>query len=266
MHMPDRVPDDMPDRDDADIEVWAMPLRIPSSCPSEASSDLVEIEIALRKAQADDALFNLRHLLRYRFRMLTFKRRQVDGTGNAPQTRARGVLDSYRRRIDETADTYRAARCALMALATSSVNVPELRSLTSLDIQGPVPDTSMDTRQSEGYFRPSWIWSVPSVNRDREDKDELRHEWVRMKARKERWDEEQLLLLEEMRRTVQFLKWKAHWWCDRTSRRVVDDDKLRSGLYAYPLRQSDMLLTLADLYQTKWNGIIVDLGLSPIGV
>jgi hypothetical protein len=239
-------------------------LRLPSV--GVASQELIALEATLRKAQIDDSLLNLRRLLRQRQQIYIYKRQQIDGTGNVPQTRALAAVASLQKRIELLADTYRAARRALRSLTPNDQDVLNLQELTAADIRGPQPDRTSESRESEGYFRPTWIWVVKGDNRSGEDNNALRYEWVRMRARRDRWREEVALLLEEMRRSVAYLRWKAHQWVERSNQQNITDITLQSGLRAYALRQGNIFRSLAETYLSEWNNVTDRLSLARIHV
>jgi hypothetical protein len=244
-----------------DIEVELIALRLPSACVDIARRELIEIEIKLRLAQVDDALFELRRLLRHRQQVTIFKKQHAYGSGNAVVTRARSAQESVTKRIERAADNYRVARTALLVLQPESNHVQNLKPLTKNDIKGPQPEQTDDVRPSEGSFKPSWIWTTATDSRDAEDNDALRHDWVRMKARRDRWNEEIQLLLEEMRRTVSFLRWQGQSWERKVNVRSVEDPLLQSGLSAHARRQAHIRHTLSDLYLKEWNVVIQSLSL-----
>jgi hypothetical protein len=68
----------------------------------------------------------------------------------------------------------------------------------------------------------------------------LRVEWAKAKARAARWEEEVILLDEEMRRILEFCDWKARWWRDQRSLRTPDttDSILSEGLQAFAEQQA----------------------------
>ena len=75
-----------------------MPLYFPSSLPREIRErpelkDVVDVERRLREAQADDALADVRRLRRVIQGLWQFKKLNVSGTGNRPNTR---ILDQPR--------------------------------------------------------------------------------------------------------------------------------------------------------------------------
>ncbi len=82
-------------------------------------------------------------------------------------------------------------------------------------------------------------------------------EYAKAKARVTRWQEEVLLLVEEMRRTVAFLQWKAQWWGNLAVERHVRTN-IQSGLIAYSRRQEAQLLGLAERFTISWCPALKD--------
>ena len=85
----------------------------------------------------------------------------------------------------------------------------------------------------------------------------MRAEWAKTKARADRWEEEVLLTTEEMRRTIEFLHWKAHWWTNQGFRRQVPCVALQSGLQAYSLKQAAVCHALACSFAREWYPLLV---------
>lgn len=100
----------------------------------------------------------------------------------------------------------------------------------------------------------SWIWQTLPLNLNAEEDDDiLRAEWARSRARARRASEEVMLLREEMRRALEFLKWRASWW---DNRQVVRSDmaaELREGIRAYASRQASMQRALAAFFKHLWK-------------
>ena len=63
--------------------------------------------------------------------------------------------------------------------------------------------------------------------------------WTRGKARADRWTEEVVILLEEMRRTLAYCDWKASWRREQGKSRFGSEE-LHVGTSAYAFKQSDM--------------------------
>lgn len=72
-----------------------------------------------------------------------------------------------------------------------------------------------------------------------------------MKARVTRWQEEILLIVEEMRQTVAFLQWKATWWRSLAADHIRIN--IQRGMTAYRHRQEVQLLRLAKQFARLWH-------------
>ena len=83
----------------------------------------------------------------------------------------------------------------------------------------------------------------------------VRIEWCKARARVNRWSEEVELLLEEMRRVIEFLKWQAEWWGGRASSRSLGSVVDQEGLTAYACRQAALRLSLATSFQHLWRDV-----------
>ena len=77
-------------------------------------------------------------------------------------------------------------------------------------------------------------------------------EWAKAKARADRWEEEVILLDEEMRRVLEFCSWKASRWKERLSLRGKVPEPLAEGLRAYSAEQADMEQRIRAAWTTKW--------------
>ncbi len=76
-----------------------------------------------------------------------------------------------------------------------------------------------------------------------------------------RWKEEKVLLLEEMRRVVMFLRWKATWWMEHVDLRASTSIEVRMGLNAYAYKQVDLFLYIASTFINGWVPVLKNLGL-----
>ncbi|KDQ33848.1 hypothetical protein PLEOSDRAFT_1073975 [Pleurotus ostreatus PC15] len=247
-----------------------LPLFLPSGIPSEALSTVqvhANNEIRYRLAQAEDGLAGIRRQRRVLHSVYQFKKLNVSGTGNKPNTRIRSVFDKVNKKIAGLAQRYRAACAALLILDPQGTWVGRLRELADGDIRGPGREGS-DPRNS--YFEPSWIWLVaPAPNTDVDETQEpafdetMRIEWAKTKARADRWVEELQLVQEEMRRSLQFLAWKADWWCEQATRRGNIPPAVSSGLSAYALKQASFLRALLQDSVDIWLPALSARGLTP---
>lgn len=83
----------------------------------------------------------------------------------------------------------------------------------------------------------------------------LRIEWCKARACEGRWSEEVLLLLEEMRRVIEFFKWQAKWWKDRGTAAIFAKPAHQEGGLAYAARQAHIRLTMVKHIQELWVAV-----------
>ncbi|KAF8449520.1 hypothetical protein L210DRAFT_3641113 [Boletus edulis BED1] len=219
------------------FELW-LPSALSILTPCDAG--LLEIEWPLRMGQAHDALKELHQALRTRSYMLQFK-------------------DRFLR--DSSAVKYRTARAALMALSKRLGKTgwdKNLRVLEKDDIRPMTAGT--DDRASEGRRRLSWIWLVCGYNEDttgdneeQEVQDAIHVEWCKARARAHRWTEEVVLLVEEQRRVLEFLRWQESWWLIKEAEVDTSDLSLKEGLSAYALRQAALKHDLRIHFTRMWQ-------------
>ena len=249
-------------------------LLLPSSLPSKLRDDpsikkIAAKELRLRIAQADDSLADIRRLRRLITGLINFKKLNVSGTGNKPNTRMRTLHNRMMNKVDRSANRYIAARNALLSLDPSGGDWKDrLRELNKkTDIRGPGRDP--DDLTSKGRYEISWIWTVTRpVNNTLEESEEalnasLRPEWTKAKARRDRWDEEWQLVQEEMRRVVAYLEWRASWWREQGRRCKVDDEGTMMGLRSYAEKQASTLLGLARDCARQWIPALANEGIVP---
>lgn len=248
----------------------SIPLYLPSSLPlslqtSPAQSSLAEKEYRLRIGQADEALDNVRHGRRTITGLIQFKKLNISGAGNKPNTRLRTILNRLQNRIQQSADMYRSAYEALLILQPNGDWKTKFQKLYPTDIRGPGRQADDPLNTSNSRYEMSWIWLVGKRSTLLEDgegefDESLRAEWAKMKARQDRWDEEYRLIQEEMRRTVAYLEWKAQWWRRQATRRLVEDKSLSQGLQACAERQAHLLERLALSCVGKWVPLLKEHG------
>lgn len=143
-----------------DLERWAgptpekTPLMLPSAFPPSFETNAIRLkETRLRIAQADDALVELRRLLRITAGLTQYKYTQV-GFGQAPNTRARSQISRFKDKVALTTQRYHAARQALLSLDPQGSWIFRLHHLDDSHIRWP----SKDPDEHEGTREISWIW------------------------------------------------------------------------------------------------------------
>lgn len=298
-------------------------IHLPSALPASERgaicvAGLVELEDALRGAQARAALRDLRSGLRTRMFAHRFKRQHMGGQGM--YTKSRSLLDGIEDRIRDAAVRYRVARAALLALRGSGEWETVLQELRKEDIRG-INERAMNEEEKEenrkarvlaglavdgeadeldAYGEPvdltvlfnletgegrrqlSWLWYTATTSADAA-KDgslhpgasgirclcsfidiggtDIRVEWMKARARADRWREEIMLVDEEMRRVLDFCTWKANWWMERVNGREGVSEPLAEGLRAYALEQATRERAWATSWGAMWSPIRARAGL-----
>ncbi|KAF9471428.1 hypothetical protein BDN70DRAFT_820006, partial [Pholiota conissans] len=267
-----------------------LPSRLLSTRREKACVDgLPETEARLRTAQCFDALDSLRRTLRLKTRMVQFKNRNI--RGQKQSTRSRALIDRVHQRALASVSKYRAAREALFAISGPGSWEDALLPLLNADVRsyadperqrdktgrkgiwedgmepassevgedaGEIPSISNRSRRDgTGRTRQtaSWIWRTGQINigSGEGDDDVLRSEWARSRARVHRCKEEVNLLLEEMRRVLQFLDWRAKWWDSRQQPRIGVAADLQEGLKAFAIDQASIQRQLSTTFQAIWK-------------
>lgn len=92
----------------------------------------------------------------------------------------------------------------------------------------------------------------------------MRVEWAKTRARADRWKEEVKLTVEEMRRIIQYLDWRAQNWRRQADHEVRTNisDALKSGLHGYAHKQANIYERLAMSFACRWHPILIDKGIA----
>ncbi|RDB24457.1 hypothetical protein Hypma_008439 [Hypsizygus marmoreus] len=266
-----------------------IPIHLPSSIATHARSsvcpNLAAVEDRLRYAHAHEALEDLRRQLRTRSLAARFKSENVRSQG--PHTRMRGLQDQIEVKVRAARDRYNIARDALLRLWGSGNWENTLRLLGADDVRGMnersltqeeqeadaraqelaglgpgeadrLPDVAMTgiVERGEGRHGLSWIWynvSAAEVAGDTSGSmhECIRVEWVKARARAQRWTEEVILVDEEMRRVLEFGRWRATWWEEQAQRRG-SEGVLLEGVQAYAYKQADAERRLVSIWESRW--------------
>jgi hypothetical protein len=265
-----------------------IPLYLPSALSptshSTLNADFFEKEVRLRVAQADDALAELRKLLRITMGLWDYKHTQL-GPSQGAGTRARTMISRFRDKINRCADRYRAAHSALKILSPNGDWVYRLLELNAANVKPPRRDK--ENKETEGKHVLSWIWIVQRGEAivDSEASEEeigdskflyhlflyyctygglgLRVEWAKARARALRWGEEVELLDEEMRRILCFFDWRSAWWMKLGTARPNCEVHLSEGLTAYAEKQAHIQREMASRFADQWYPELVRSGVTP---
>ncbi|KAG6887118.1 hypothetical protein C0992_000615, partial [Termitomyces sp. T32_za158] len=220
----------------ADVKLYLLSMML-----GKAYCDLkfVDIEWRLRFAQAHETLYEIRSAILLRSQM--YKSKDILVRGQRMHTRSLALLQTVSDRIMHGMVKYNEIHAALVALGnalhkTGWENV--LKVLTVQDLGG---ITAFEDSRSERSRSMSWIWKLSDADAmEGESKQEaLRIEWCKARARAHRWQEECVLLNEEMRRVLAFFVHQDQVW---NARSIVSyshvDPVTAAGMRAYAQRQA----------------------------
>ncbi|KAJ7754614.1 hypothetical protein B0H16DRAFT_1886706 [Mycena metata] len=106
----------------------------------------------------------------------------------------------------------------------------------------------------EGRWSLSWIWYTTKVeDTEQELVEALCVEWCKVYAQMQRWYED-VVLVEEMRRTIQYGYWEAGEWLQRSvARDGMSDGELQEGIKAYGLEQAHWEAETCTRLKAKWT-------------
>ncbi|KAJ7318568.1 hypothetical protein DFH08DRAFT_1036369 [Mycena albidolilacea] len=110
----------------------------------------------------------------------------------------------------------------------------------------------------EGRRTLLWIWysARPEEPTEAELVEALRVEWCKAYARMQRWQEDVVLVEEEMRRTIEYGYWSAREWERRADGRAGSvNDELLEELTAYAREQQQREVKTSKTITEKWAGI-----------
>ncbi|KAL0578101.1 hypothetical protein V5O48_003880 [Marasmius crinis-equi] len=105
--------------------------------------------------------------------------------------------------------------------------------------------------------RLSWIWTHRgrkiSLEDGVDDNELLREEWCKSRARMQRAEEEEMLVREEMRRTLAYLEWAADQWDKKRDTGEIVKKPLKEGRAAYAVEQAAIQRGLRDKFSKLWG-------------
>jgi hypothetical protein len=256
-----------------------LPSTLPPSLPSQLrvtglSPGLAEKELRLRTAQADDALADIRCQRQTVTGLVLFKKLHVSGTGQKHNTRIRTLFKRFGNKTERIAEHYRAARKSLEVLDPEGSWQDRILVLRAEDIRGPgredIDKYDRKPANSEKRREPSWIWLVPrnestsdNVPMEEHLDASLRVEWSKSRARAARWTEDVKLLVDEMRRVIEFEEWRAGWWRKQAHRQLVVSEHIQHGLVAYAERQAALCECIARGHALHWLPVLRSFDIEP---
>ncbi|KAJ7707270.1 hypothetical protein B0H14DRAFT_2646846 [Mycena olivaceomarginata] len=273
-------------------EAECTPLLLPSGlAPAErlpplCVPGLAAAEARLRDGQCSQSLDQIRHGLSVKKRLQTYK--TLHSRRQHQNTRARGLVDTQQRKVDIAAGTYRQARLARIALVDiagacgwkqldkDDLRMPEdeeeakrrkQRAMKGKRKEAAQVNESGEVRGVPGMGEKnrliSWIWLGAGHGGGVVGEGmhaAIRVEWCKAYARVKRWQEEVLLLQEEMRRCLRTLEWQAAVWDGRAAATHYSGKRAFSpthmeGAMALAARQAALRRRLANRFRKLWQGV-----------
>ena len=137
----------------------------------------------------------------------------MSGMGNKPNTCITTLYKCFDNKTSRAAEKYRSAWRALTVLDPNGSWLGGLKELKKEDISGPEKEPD-DTSTTNSHYQLSWMWLVPHVSvpsnvettiGEEEFNGTIRAEWSKARAHMLRWNEELLIVQEEMRRAIVYL-------------------------------------------------------------
>lgn len=197
------------------VELW-LPSALPSSSRDTwCVRGLPLHEYRLRVAQATNALQGIRRLRRLLCILAVKSNSHITNTQKTG-TRSRSVFDKTNDQHNQAVKTYHVAWNAIANLAPNEEFgrwKDTLRDLKKDDLHGPGPE---EYEVSASRYVQSWIWTTTSpTSTSTNDADldaALRVEWCKVQERAKHYEEEEQLVIEEMRRTLVTLGLTASDW------------------------------------------------------
>ncbi|KAF7377131.1 CxC2 domain-containing protein [Mycena sanguinolenta] len=196
-------------------------------------------------------------------------RRSMRNTRHQHQNmRSRGLLDSHQHKIDVATATYRHARRARIALEDvagisewCSLEAADVRMLEDEEEAKRRRQRAMKGKQKEAAQENEYgERGVGGGVLGQEMYEGVRVEWCKAYARVKRWQEEVLLLQEEMSRCLRTLEWQAGTWDKKADTayycgKLVYTGTHLDGAKAFAARQAAVRRVLAARFRRLWWGL-----------
>ncbi|KAG1906569.1 uncharacterized protein F5891DRAFT_901580, partial [Suillus fuscotomentosus] len=221
--------------DDADSPAEVAELWMPSWGTSDPiMNDVVmplhQEELELRKGQANDCLEKLRQALGDRsvvFREKLHSNKSIHYQG----TRSTKELRKITLAINKHAREYRRSRAAMQRLGADSDTMSSYQALKAEDLTVS-KEVTEENRHGQGSDRLAWFWRINSAEDSQKSEWMNEFNWLKAKARYDRWSEELKLVQHEMCWTVWwFQKQESEW-------RARADESIKNGHRAYAEKQA----------------------------
>jgi hypothetical protein len=196
-------------------------------CFKNGWEQLVDQEIQLRIVQAEESLDELR--LAIGLKSLLYRTRIRNSKTQSSKTRSYKELLQVNSKIDDYAGRYRCARAALISLGAPTDAIGKFKELLKTDLQVNT-DVVEENRVGQRNDTLSWLWRIsvegaaesPLMNESKRhfpyvqytnlSNEVSRVNWLRAKARYDRWKEDLVLVKNEMMWTLAWFEKQEREW------------------------------------------------------
>ena len=275
------------DDDDQSTDLWeedeeesletpeTTPICMPSSLQPEDIQRLglgimAAQELELRKGQASDCLQSLRMALGHK--AVLYRTKVRTAKTSMDKTRIWDDIKAITSKVNQHIRAYKRARRALGHLGADNATLKQYQELRTEHLKLNA-DITEENRVGQRNDVLPWFWRLDGQNADQHDtwmqeckvtfsvnasidcSLVYRVNWLRAKARHDRWKEELLIVRYEMKWTILWFKHQMKEWKDRL-RRSVEEKKL--GHIAYAEKQVAMWKMFMREGERGFRGMMVD--------
>lgn len=241
-----------------------------SKCRDLGVERLMEQELRLRTGQANDTLHEIRLALAEK--AVLFRTDVRHASSHQKTTRAWGKVTSVDGLLQRHASVYRRCRKAMIQLEADKAMLSRYQALRDEDLKVNTAAAAPNARGLRNE-KLAWFWGM-DVPRDTEANDWMseckcccrpsvlnlprlvvyRVHWLRAKAMRDRWKEEEELLKDEFQWTITFFNHMAQAWEHRS---VQNQKEGLKGPACYASRQQAIYSRLRDRCQAIWEGTLL---------
>ncbi|KAG6824857.1 hypothetical protein H0H92_005595, partial [Tricholoma furcatifolium] len=259
-----------------------MGLEIEDTKERFCTDGLAYAEDCLRDAHLSESLEDLRRQLR--IRVLAQKFKDENASSQGAYTCMQSLNDQINSKIRAAKAQYDTSQMALWNLRGAGEWEAVYRVLKPQDLHSvnertitqaeederawtyniaadrnlPHTVSTLNLQIGEGHRTVSWIWyniSQCELDNDESLNEGICLEWLKARARAERWKEEICLVEEEMRHVLEYGQWKAAWWKEQGRKRVGSSTVLAEGLLAYATEQANIEEARVQACELRWKDV-----------
>ncbi|KAI6026871.1 hypothetical protein BKA83DRAFT_4050885, partial [Pisolithus microcarpus] len=221
-------------------------------CKANKVHRLAEMELELHMGQANDALHGLR--LALADKAVIFRGVVRPAKNYSMRTWAWQMILSIDSSVKQYAAIYRRCRVAILALRAGPDILERYQELHTSHLSTSMAAFTQGAHDHHGTQLP-WFWTI-DIPKDTASKSWLtefyRIHWLRAKAVKDHWEEEEELLTSEFQWVVNYFQHRARTWHEIY---MEHNSAGNQGAACYMARQQAMYDRLAEQCELIWQGM-----------